>query len=153
FVVSGVGTPLLLQQVHAARRVACADNLRRFWHDLEVFSDQRDGAFPRVEADGPRAVAGAFVPLLHDAGLLRQARTTCPARGGGMAPAPSMPQLEQLYRTAPGAYEQATRELAGHYAYCLGYSEGGALRGLRRDSGDHLPIMADQAEGGGCNSP
>src|SRR5262249_31754038 len=49
-------------------------------------------------------------------------------------------------------YESIAAQLAGDYAYCLGYEQNGRLCGLRQDSGDGLPIMADCAAADGENS-
>ena len=36
-----------------------------------------------------------------------------------------------LYQDAPDEFRAVARDLAGHYAYCLGYADGELLRGLR----------------------
>jgi hypothetical protein len=153
-VVAGLGGPRLVAMWRQEQQTACANNLRRFWTDLHVFANNSGhGAFPEVEAEGPRGMAGVFVPKLHDAGLLREATVTCPAQLPCDAPVPSLENLENLHRRHPEHFQKVAGVLAGSYAYCLGYrEEGGAYRGLRQDSGDHLPIMADRCGPGRCNS-
>ena len=45
------------------------------------------------------------------------------------------------------------RDAGGDYAYTLGYRDGDDVAGLRRDSGDLLPILADRPAAGDGNSP
>jgi anti-sigma factor RsiW len=145
----GLGLLLLARAWQVQARAACGNNLRQFWVALAAYSDRGEGDFPRVEPAGPRSVAGIFVPVLTDAGLALDVSVGCPARGRREPPRCSVAELERLYEQAPEEYRGLARELAGHYAYCLGYQEGTRLRGLRRDTADCLPILADGAEGPG----
>jgi hypothetical protein len=143
----GIGAAWLVSARQRSDIVACQENLHRFHGALVAYSEMRpDRAFPRVEAEGPRAVAGIFVPLLADGGVLGgDVSVSCPARG--RRPAPAAPgqvrQLEELYSTDRAGYTRAVKDVAGCYAYSLGYRDEGGLHGLRRDAGDLLPIMAD----------
>lgn len=151
--VGGILVPFAANQWAQQQRVACSNNLRQFWVSLSAYADRSEGEFPRVESEGPRAVAGIFVPILDDAGLARDVTVFCPGLGQQETIRPSLSELERLYRDAPEQYRERTRDLAGHYAYCLGYHDStGALRGLRRDSGEELPILADRAETPASNS-
>lgn len=137
------------------RVLACQNNLRQFWAALQVYADGRsDAAFPRVEAAPPRNFAGVFVPVLADAGALGSDVTvSCPARGR-QAPAPCpLADLEDMARRRPNDFQALTRDAGGDYAYTLGYRDGDDVAGLRRDSGDLLPILADRPAAGGGNSP
>jgi hypothetical protein len=152
--VGGLAGPLLARQRHYQQRLACANNLRQLWCDLEAYSDRSENTFPRVEAEGPRGIAGIFVPTLQDAGLLGQASVSCPAAAPCETPRCSVRELEELYKTNRPQYDALAGQLGGHYAYCLGYREGATHAGLRRDSGDHLPILADRSgPSGEGNSP
>lgn len=144
----GVALPFFARLLEKQQRVACANNLRRLGVALAAYADRGEGEFPRVERDGPRAVAGVFMPLLTDAGLARDARLSCPGQPQREPWRYGVAELERLYRDAPDDYRRAAGELSGHYAYSLGYQDGGRLSGLRRDSGDGLPILADRSEGG-----
>jgi hypothetical protein len=111
---------------------ACQNNLRQFHAALTGYSDSHHGDFPRVQADPPHNLAGVFVPVLSDSGLLGAAlNVDCPAVGQQRPPIHDVTELQ------PGCY-----------AYSLGYSEDGqgpaSHRGLARDDGDLLPIMADR---------
>jgi hypothetical protein len=154
-VIGGLCTSGLMHLWNGYQRSACANNLRLLWSALEVYSDHHDGGFPAVEAHGPRAVAGIFVPILHDAGALSpDASVVCPAQGRQAPPAVSVGELEDLYLTRRQEFKKVARELAGSYAYSLGYREGDAHWGLRRDLGERLPILADRSGSAGHgNSP
>jgi hypothetical protein len=143
--VGGLLAPLVAHQRQRQQRLACENNLRNFWTGLQAYADRGSNAFPQVEPEGPRAIAGIFVPVLNDYGLIEEVSIACPAQGT-QSPLPcSVNDLEQLYRDNPPAFRAVAAELSGHYAYCLGYQDGHALCGLRRDSGDALPILADAA--------
>jgi hypothetical protein len=142
--VGGLTAPLLVRQWVGYQREACSDNLRQFWLGLQAYSDRSEEAFPRVEAEGARGVAGIFVPILNDAGVLPEVSVTCPAHGHRPPPPQSVGDLEELYRTHPEQFQTVVRGLAGDYAYCLGYREGETHRHLNRHSGDLLPILADR---------
>jgi hypothetical protein len=154
--LGGLTAPMLVGRWHDYRRTACENNLRLFWGDLQAYADRGAGDLPRVEADGPRAVAGIFVPVLNDAGVLGEASVTCPGEGRPGAPRSasrrSVRELEELHRSDPAGYQAVARELAGGYAYCLGYREGSLHRGLRRGPDDDLPVLADRPQDGGGNS-
>lgn len=144
-VVLGLLAPLLSGMWRNHDRHACANNLRKFWAALSAYADTHEGEFPRVEVEGPRSVAGIFVPTLNEAGLLEGVTVTCPGRGSTRPAGGRVAELERLYHDRPDEFTVVARTLAGCYAYSLGYEEGHHLRGLRRDSGDGLPILADRA--------
>ncbi|HXG10249.1 MAG TPA: hypothetical protein VNK04_10700 [Gemmataceae bacterium] len=146
--LAGVGTAWLVELKQQHQIIACANNLRRIYLPLVTYANLHNGDFPRVEENPPRNVAGIFVPVLHDAGLGQDVNVACP--GNGQPPPPrSIRELEELHARDRQAFREAIREMAGCYAYSLGYRQrgfDGRVRhcGLRRDSGDTLPIMADQ---------
>ena len=148
--VGGLGMPLLARSWQTQQRAACANTMRQIHASLTGYADLHDGALPTIEATGPRAVAGAYVPTLRDAGLL-SGQVACP--GHGEAATTSLADLDALYRNDPVGHADAARRLAGGYAYSLGYvDDAGRLAGLRRNSGDTLPLLAD-APGETGNSP
>jgi prepilin-type processing-associated H-X9-DG protein len=128
-VLGGLGTSGLgrLQQRHKV--TVCQNNLRELHQALNSYCDQNDNRYPQVQEQPPYNVAGAFVPMLRDGGLL-------PATG-----LPSCP----TFVVAGGADVPA-----GGYAYTLGYRDAqGHLHGLTRDDSpcgnDLLPILSDRA--------
>lgn len=141
----GLALPFFAQLLQKQQRVNCANNLRKFWVALASYADRGEGEFPRVEQDGPRSVAGVFVPILQDAGLAFDVKLSCPAQPSHEPWRFSLADLERLYRDSPEEYRRVASELSGHYAYTLGYQSNGVLHGLRRDSSDGLPILADRS--------
>jgi hypothetical protein len=152
-VLGALGAPLLVATWWKSKQVACANNLRVFSVDLGAFADRTDDYFPPVEPDGPSSAAGAFVLTLREAGTLGEVSVGCPAREARRPPHCTLRDLGELYRTDPDRYQEVAAGLSGDYAYCLGYREGGSLRGLRRGCGDHLAILADRSGDTGGNSP
>lgn len=106
-----------------------------------------------VEAQGPRSLAGAFVPLLHDAGVLNETTpVSCPALGDRPPVNVSLSDLEKAFQSGGDGFDELARKLSGGYAYTLGYRDGPVLAGLRASDPDTLPILADLPAGEG-NSP
>jgi anti-sigma factor RsiW len=150
--VGGLTAPLLVGLWKANARVSCTNNLRKYWEGLTSYAEAHGQAFPRVEADGPRGVAGVFVPILADAGLVGGVSADCTAQGHVPPPVISMARMEELYRDDPEEFAAVARKLCGSYAYSLGYEEGHTLCGLTLNSGSGLPILADRPSAGGGNS-
>lgn len=129
-------------------RTACQENLSRVWRGLQVYCTTNNGNFPQVEEKGPHSAAGIFVPILSDSGVLSpNISVNCPAQGSLPSKRRSVHEMEKLYEENLTAFRQEARKLAGGYAYTLGYFDvAGNYHGLRCDSGDHLPIIADRLE-------
>ena len=161
FILLGVAAGWLMNSRHRADIIACQDNMRRLHAALMQYADQReDGLFPRVEAQGPRAFAGIFIPVLADAGLLTgDVSITCPASDKRTPPPEpgQLRRLEEWFLNDRPRFEKAVADLAGSYAYALGYRDRAGLHGLHRGEGmDRMPILADcspymntGADGGG----
>jgi hypothetical protein len=146
-VLSGLSTAMIVRARQQEQIISCQQNLHRWWGALDLYSNLDNNAlsFPRVEMDGPRSFAGVFVPLLHDAQVMpKDASVGCPAVALQTPPDISMAQLEFLYKTNLYGFQDLAPTLSGDYAYSLGYLDNGKLYGLRRDSGDLLPILADR---------
>jgi hypothetical protein len=147
-VLGGLGSSLLL---HLWRdyygRTACQENLLRLWTGLQRYCDVHDGNFPIVEEKGPHGVAGIFVPVLGDSGMLGpDVSVGCPAQERRPPEHRSVREMEELYERDPARFRAEALKLAGGYAYTLGYVDAAGYHGLRRDFGDHLPIVADRLE-------
>jgi hypothetical protein len=145
----GVGAAWLAGAWRQAQQTACQENLRVLHGALVQYSELHDGAFPRIEEKGPRSHAGMFVPILADAGVLpEKVSLVCPACGGEhTAPSvpDSLPTLEEWYANDRPRFEQAVANMAGSYAYSLGYRDAQGLHGLRRGADmDTMPILADR---------
>jgi hypothetical protein len=154
-IAGGLTLPVLAWARQERERIACAENLRTLWGALSTYSDQApERAFPMIEAQGPRSVAGAFVPILHDSGALPETvLVACPARPERAEPASAtLAGLADAFAQGDEQFNRLARDLSGGYAYSLGYRNGAELVGLRADDPETLPIMADLAAGD-SNSP
>jgi prepilin-type processing-associated H-X9-DG protein len=125
------------------QRLACQNNLRLFDQSLHAYSDHHDNQFPLVEAHPPRNVAGIFVPILHDAGFLSPAVSVSCGTPPVPVRAPSLVELDEMRRDRPEEFDSLIHNLAGCYAYTLGYGTPTSHSGLRSDEGERLPLMAD----------
>jgi prepilin-type processing-associated H-X9-DG protein len=119
--VSGLGR---LQRQHEV--TLCQNNLRQLNQALVSYGVHHDGYFPQVQERPPYNVAGSFVPMLHEAGVLPPGVT------------PDCPVVPVKSVVPPAGY-----------AYSLGYRDhAGRLHGLRQggapEGTDLLPILSDR---------
>jgi prepilin-type processing-associated H-X9-DG protein len=156
--------PGLNQLRHYSQVRECANNLRVFHNALAAYSDrgtpprhppEERGAFPNVVHHAPasRHVAGLFVPVLMDAGVLRreEANIRCPAKGPPLQCPWTLEELNAL--SDDKEYHRRAPQFSGCYAYPLGYREGDRIRSHHPGDG-RLPLVADGPppdEGLHCN--
>jgi prepilin-type processing-associated H-X9-DG protein len=123
---------------------SCANNLRKFHNGLMEYSESHGGSLPKVEAQGARSVAGIFVPILHDAGVLdKDVSLSCSPLAKRPPSDRSVRELEELYAERQEEFRDICRGLSGCYAYTLGYFDGKELHGMRRNDDGRSPILAD----------
>jgi hypothetical protein len=126
----------------------CQNNLRNIYLSLIGYSTRHNGALPQVEEEPPRNVAGIFVPILKDAGLLNHdVSVGCPANGRHPPPSISLQELAEIAAEDQPRFMEYARQLGGCYAYTLGYRKDGRLCGLRFDpdqANGYVPILADR---------
>jgi prepilin-type processing-associated H-X9-DG protein len=142
--VTGLGVTWLVGARGNQQMLACQNNLRQFYQSLRSYSDHHDNQFPLVEAHPPRNVAGIFVPILNDAGLLSSATSVSCGSAAAPVRSPSLEELEEMRRDRPDEFDSLIHNLAGCYAYSLGYGTPNFHSGLRSDEGERLPLMADR---------
>jgi prepilin-type processing-associated H-X9-DG protein len=152
-VLGGIGSSFVLhlwRDYHG--RAECRKNLFLIWRGLQSYCDTHEGKFPVVEKDGPRGVAGIFVPTLGDSGMLSpEVSVSCPAQERRPPLRRSVREMEELYESNPEAFRLEARKLAGGYAYTLGYLDTAGYHGLRCDSIESgnlklMPIVADRLD-------
>jgi prepilin-type processing-associated H-X9-DG protein len=144
-------SPALQKLRHRHYQVeACKNNLRLFHQAVTAYCDLHNNQLPMVQAEPPCNVAGVFVPILNQAGVLRpEISVSCPSREHRPPACQSLDDLRDVWRTRPDEFYRYSASLTTCYAYSLGYrDEAGRLHGLRRDPGqshqDFLPILADR---------
>jgi hypothetical protein len=144
--VGGLGA-IWLADIHRGRHVIeCANNLHRFDQALEAYADTHNGQYPWVGAEAPKNFAGSFVPALNEARAMPPGLSvSCPGDPPRPPSAVTFAELGQMSREEPEKFKTATRDLAGCYAYSLGYRDpgGAGLYGMTRSMDGHLPLMAD----------
>jgi hypothetical protein len=150
-VVGGLGAVWLARAQHDQHIIACANNLHSFHLALETYADTHNGQFPWVGSEPPKNFAGSFVPALNEARAMPPGLSvSCP---GEPPKPPADYTFQQLSEMGRDEFKQKTRDLAGCYAYTLGYRDPGGtgLYGLTRSMDGHLPLMADAppCDGGG----
>lgn len=145
--VSLMVPPILAKIRYQRDIVACQNNLHDFYFALNEYSSRHHGNFPDVAtaAPAPFNVAGNFVPMLKEEGLLSETVSVqCPAYGRSAHPQYT---LHDLLSMDPDELDTRVWNLAGSYAYSLGYRDAAGEHGPRLDS-DRLssmrPIMADR---------
>jgi hypothetical protein len=145
--LGGIGSSFVLHLWRDYGRKACQENLRRIGSGLQNYCDVHDGNFPVVEEKGPHGVAGIFVPVLCDSGMLGpDVSIACPAKERRQPVNRSVREMEELFASDPQRFRKEALNLAGGYAYSLGYVDAIGYHGLRRDFGDRLPIVSDRLE-------
>jgi prepilin-type processing-associated H-X9-DG protein len=152
-ILGGLSTPFLLRvwrDYHG--RAECRNNLLQIWKGLQSYCDTHGGNLPTVEADGPHSVAGIFVPMLSDNGMLNpNISIACPAQERRPPLRRTVRQMEELFETDPEAFRLEARRLAGGYAYTLGYQDvmgyhGLSCKSVEFDNLKLLPIVADRLD-------
>ena len=149
----GVGASAL---AHLRNQVAplaeCKENLRQFGVALNAYHEEHR-QYPDVNKEAPPYnVAGMFVPLLIQAGLLsRDINVRCPGNG----PAKPCPYtLDEIHALDKNEFDVSTPYLSCCYAYSLGYrDEGGYHPPAYQGAG--FPLLSDRPprDQGPGNSP
>jgi prepilin-type processing-associated H-X9-DG protein len=154
--------PSVLAKIRFQRDlVACQNNLHNFYIGLKDFSDRHNGNFPNVATavPAPWNVAGNFVPILMDEGLIGDnVSVQCPAYGRLTPPKYTLHDLRSM---DPDQLDSRVWNLGGSYAYSLGYSDSTGDHGPRLDpqfASSMRPLVADRPPrdimlGATANSP
>jgi prepilin-type processing-associated H-X9-DG protein len=123
--VGGLGVSGVTHVKKRQQDLGCKNNLRQAHQWLTAYGSNNGGQLPQVTEQPPHNFAGAFVPILQNAGYMPQT---------GMPACPAV----TVVVTLP----------AGAYAYSIGWrGPDGQLYGLHIDSSGEaalLPILADQ---------
>jgi prepilin-type processing-associated H-X9-DG protein len=149
--------PPLVTFLHRQHHMmSCRNNLRQFGEALVKYSMDHKDAFPDVahpegrDAKEPlaaeRRIAGLFIPILIEAGMLKpdEVSVRCPGNPG---PSRSAWSLSQLKKMSNEEFKDVESSLAGCYAYTLGYqTDRGGVRGCCKDDLDlgPVPIASDK---------
>jgi hypothetical protein len=149
--------PAIINSRYQARVAACQNNLRELGVGLRLYSTEMAGRFPFVPAEGNRAVAGIYAPILIESGCLDEPRILlCPS--SRLAEQPDeyqIPTLKQIDQARGDQLRRLRQIVGGSYGYCLGYQDGGILRPVRDRGREHFVLASDMPEllPCGTNSP
>ncbi len=140
--------PAISHSQFKARLTACQNNLREVGTALTYYSQAHDGFFPVVPQHGNLAVAGAYAPMLREAGLLNgSANLICPESALAQQMAQqrdfSLPTLEEIKTASREQLPKLHSRLGGSYGYSLGYSLNGGYHGHRNRGRSNFALMAD----------
>jgi hypothetical protein len=140
--------PAIVNSRYQARVAACQNNLRQLGVGLRLYSMGTAGCFPFVPAEGNRAVAGIYAPILIESGCLDEPRTLlCPSsRLAGQPDGFQVPSLTQIDQARGEQLRRLRQIVGGSYGYCLGYQDGGILRPVRDQGRDHFVLASDMPE-------
>jgi prepilin-type processing-associated H-X9-DG protein len=136
-----------------ALTVSCKNNMMQYYFGFQQYR-QIHRRFPDVSSEAPRDVAGMFVPMLIEAGVLPDGTSTrCPGIGS-----PTMGQLplESLRTMNEEDFDKYAPSLSMCYAYSLGYRD---QQGIYHAPGapphlswSQMPLLADRPPAEGINS-
>jgi prepilin-type processing-associated H-X9-DG protein len=139
--------PVLAKMRYRRDILSCQNNLQGFYVGLKDYADRHQGNFPDVAtaAASPWNVAGYFVPMLKEEGLINDnVSVQCPAYGRLTPPQYTLHELQNM---TADELEGRAWNLAGSYAYSLGYRDATGEHGPRFDPtqlSSMRPIMADR---------
>jgi len=155
FVASLLFFPSVMKSRFDQQVAYCSENLRQLGTGLWQYSENHNGYFPYVPAQGQYAAAGIFAPTLHKAGLLPNAQTlVCPSSPQAQADM-ALVSLEKLDQAKGGPqFTQLLNQMGGSYGYALGYEKDGRYYGNKNRSRARFALVADSpsAQRGGRES-
>jgi hypothetical protein len=147
--VSMLFLPALRQSRDAARRTACADNLRQLGVMLQGYSEQHGGFFPMVTRNENAGIFAVY--LLEDdyAGSEELSRLLV-CRSSALAEQVAekqvfirVPTMCELEVATPEERCMWKRLMGGSYAYPMGYVEGDRHCAVRNEHCPRKPLLAD----------
>jgi hypothetical protein len=140
------GLLTLLPAMHRSRdrtnQAACVFNLHQLGLGLAQYGHLHR-AYPYEPADCPKAAAGTFAVMLHEAGLLDDPKLLdCPSNGACLSTA--MPRLKTVCDLQRKDPEASCRLFCWDYAYHAGYRDGDGAHALSDRTSAAVPLLADQ---------
>jgi len=137
--------PAISHSRSMARRAGCENNLRGLGAALTKYSENNDGQFPLVPAQGNLSTAGMYAPTLVSQNYVTDQRTfLCPSSSqAAEASQFVVPSVEEILKADPTRLVALRKTMGGSYGYTLGYISGGnyvARQNLRRAT---VALMAD----------
>ena len=142
-VLSGILFPTLSWQRFNSRKLACQDNLRNVGMALMRYSDNHAGQFVAIPSAGKLSASGLFAPMLKDAGLIEDDNVFSCAGVDQEVPV-HIPSLAQLNSADDQQLDYLKRNMAGHFGYSMGYTDGKQYRPLTNSGLTNTVLVADR---------
>ena len=146
--VMGLITPALLASRNQSRLTACQDNLRRIGTGLFNYAESHSDRFVPINKDGALNVAGAYAPVLKDAGFISASNVfyCSSAIADGLQEVreiPTLADLESAARENGTRLDELQSMMGGSYGYTLGYYDHDRYIGPVNMGRSFRVIMAD----------
>jgi len=139
-----VALPVIKRSRFEAAVLGCQNNLRQIGISLKKFAEIHNGYFPHVPHEGNTSFAGFYAALLHDYGMLPDARVTlCPAVASQRQETIHIPSCETLRTANPVQLGELRRKMCGDYGYHLGVVVDGRYMAVRDLDRHTFAIAAD----------
>ena len=141
--------PALVNSRYNAQLAQCQNNMRGVGQSLVQYSENNGGYFPVIPDRGKLAVAGAYVPMLREKGLVEKDQMSmfsCPSRQRQTVIV-SIPRPQDVNNAQGRQLVAFQRSMGGDYAYHLGYVKNGKLHGIKNQNRSHYAILADSPNG------
>jgi hypothetical protein len=88
--------PAIIHSRFQQRMLACQANMTKIYQGLVAYAESHDGHFVEIPSQGPLAAAGAFAPILKEAGWIRDDQIfSCAGVGDRQVPV-HVPSLADL---------------------------------------------------------
>lgn len=155
-VLGAIAMPTIVHQRELSRRAYCGNNLKENGIALAKYSDINRGLLPSATESGPLSAAGAYGPLIKQAGLVNDSsQVLCPStdipgidatgssKSCGTNSGFQIPSLEQLNRMTGPALTNMQKMMGGNYAYALPYRINGQLQPLKNLHRSKYALMGD----------
>ena len=143
-IVASLLFPAIVYAKRQSSIAHCGNNLRSIGMAFASFSENNNGRFVEVPANGPLAFAGIFAPILKEADVVEDdSWFTCRAVDRDQ---PFMiPSTDQIRRCSTGAEGDRFRRISsGDYAYSFGHLDGDKYVSPRNLGRSYRVIAADK---------
>lgn len=140
--------PAVYRSREAARRLACASNLRHLSYAMRSHSEMHGGRLPTIPMNGPAAVAGSYALRLKSLGLLPFDHVVlCPSTDSSACERPfSIPTMDELLQLEGEPLLNVQRQLGGSYGFDIGRYINGVLVAAKDEGREYFAILSDAPE-------
>lgn len=140
--------PAIANSRFQARIAACQSNLQTLARSLENYSENHQGQFVSLPADGNLSFAGVYAPTLRDHGYVVsdsvfQCAGDLASRGDARPDDQPIPAVSDLERATGAELRRMQRQAGGSFGYNLGYLVNGRYSPVRNLHRATFAVLAD----------